>query len=369
MQSPLRLGVVGVGHLGRHHARILAGLDGVRLVGVVDARAEQARAIAEPLGAEAFDDPRELLDRVDAVSIAVPTVRHHAVASLFLDRGIPALVEKPIASTAAEAADLVRRAEAAGVALAVGHIERFNPAFEALAQAGWSPRFLNAERLGIYTFRSTDIGVVHDLMIHDIDLVLSLIPSPIVAVEAVGVPVFGATEDVAEARLVFESGTVATLRASRASDQAVRKLDLWAREGYAYLDFATRSATLTRPSEALQAGNLGLTGLDLTRADVVKAHVFGELLRPDSVPAPQGGPDQLTRELADFVQAVRTGGSPRVTGAAGLEALRVADRVVASLQAHRWDRPAAGSAIPVPKLRARMSARAARLADETAPGR
>jgi predicted dehydrogenase len=350
MRSPLRLGVVGVGHLGRHHARILAGLEGVRLVAVADARADQARAIAEPLGAEAFDDPRALLDRVDAVSIAVPTVLHHRIASLFLDSGIPALVEKPIASTVAEAEDLVRRADRAGVALAVGHIERFNPAYEALQAAGWSPRFLNAERLGIYTFRSTDIGVVHDLMIHDIDLVLSLVRSPVAAVEAVGVPVFGVTEDVAEARITFESGTVATLRASRASDQAVRKLDLWAREGAAYLDFATRQATFTRPSDQLLAGDLGLSQVDLSKPAEIKSHVFGALLHTQSVP-PAEGPDQLTRELADFVAAVRDGTSPRVGGVDGLRALRLADQIVAGLQAHRWDRPTTGeSAIPAPKL-------------------
>ena len=182
----MRVAVVGVGHLGQHHARVLAALPDVELVGVADARIEQARAVAERHGTEAFADYRDLIDRVDAVSIAVPTALHRAVAGAFLSRGIAAMVEKPLASTLAEAEELVELARARGVTLQVGHIERFNPALSALEGLSLRPKYIAAERLATYTFRSTDIGVVLDLMIHDLDLVGSLVATPVRSVAAVG---------------------------------------------------------------------------------------------------------------------------------------------------------------------------------------
>ena len=333
----LRVGVVGVGHLGRHHARILAAMPDVDLVGVVDSRREQAEAVARACGAsvEAGTDHRDLLGRVDAVSVAVPTRFHRLVAGDFLDRGIPCMVEKPLATTLLEAEELVGLADGRGVPLQVGHIERFNPALATLDGLAFRPKYIAAERLGTYTFRSTDIGVVLDLMIHDIDLILSMISAPVRSVSAVGVGVFGGFEDVANARVEFADGCVANLTASRASFQAVRKMRLYGPEGYATLDFATRQGTLVRPSDRLRRGEVDLDGLDLAQPAAVKERLFGKILRVDQV---QGeGREPLALELEDFVQAVRTGGRPRVTGQDGLRAIALADQILRSLAAHAWE--------------------------------
>ncbi len=220
---PLRVAVVGVGHLGQHHARVLAAIPDVVLVGVADSRIEQARRGAGRHGTEAFADYRDLIDRVDAVSIAVPTALHRSVAGAFLSRGIATMIEKPLASTLAEAEELVKLARARCVPLQVGHIERFNPALSALEGLSLRPKYIAAERLSTHTFRSTDIGVVLDLMIHDLDLVCSLVATPVRSVAAVGVSVFGGHEDIANARIEFEDGCVANLTASRVSIQAVRR--------------------------------------------------------------------------------------------------------------------------------------------------
>ena len=177
--NPLRVGVVGVGHLGQHHARWLSSIEGVTLVGVADARPEQARAVAERVGTLAFDDYHDLIAKVDAVSVAVPTCLHHEVAGAFLERGVATMVEKPMATSLDEAEALVVLARARRALLQVGHIERFNPALQALEGMALRPKYVSAERLSTYTVRSTDIGVVLDLMIHDIDLILSLNPSPV----------------------------------------------------------------------------------------------------------------------------------------------------------------------------------------------
>ncbi|GIW87360.1 MAG: UDP-N-acetylglucosamine 3-dehydrogenase [Isosphaeraceae bacterium] len=328
--NELRVAVVGVGHLGRHHARLLAGMAGVRLVGVVDTREDQARHIAAQFGTRAYTDFLPLLDHVDAVSIAVPTVYHHRVATAFLSRGIPVLVEKPLAPSVAEAEALLELADRKGAVLQVGHIERFNPTWTLVERLPGRPRYIAAERLGTYTFRSTDIGVVHDLMIHDLDLALTLVDQPVLGVSAVGTSIFGRLEDVASARIWFEDGTVADLAASRASLHATRKMRLWSPDGYLSLDFKTREGLLVRPTERLRRGDLGAENLDLTQPESVRAHVFGALLETEKLQAE--GREPLALEIEDFIEAVRTGRKPRVTGADGLRALRVAEQVVESLR-------------------------------------
>jgi predicted dehydrogenase len=340
----MRVAVIGVGHLGRHHARVLAELEGVTLSAVADARIEQARAVAEPLGAEAVADYRDLLGRVDAVSVAVPTCLHREVAGAFLERGIPCMVEKPLASSLAQAEELVGLASRMGATLQVGHIERFNPALAALEAARLRPKFITAVRSGTYTFRSTDIGVVLDLMIHDIDLILSLNASPVVSVEAMGVSVFGRHEDVANARIRFQDGCVADLTASRASYSASRTMRLWGAEGYATVDFGAKTTTVIRPGERLRRGELDVTGVDLTQPSAVREHLFGKVLRVDKVQAE--GREPLALELEDFVRAIRTGTPPTVSGEDGLRAIRVADAVLRSLRAHAWDGTPDGPAGP-----------------------
>jgi predicted dehydrogenase len=340
----LRVGVVGVGHLGQHHARILASLPEVDLVAVADSRPEQAQTIADKYGTRAVGDYRQLLDQVDAVSVAVPTVLHREVAGTFLARGIPTLVEKPLASSLAEAELLASLSHATGALLQVGHIERFNPALSALQQMPIRPKYVSAERLSTYTFRSTDIGVVLDLMIHDIDLILSLISAPVRSVSAVGASLFGEHEDVANARIEFEDGTVANLTASRASYLAMRKMRIWGTEGYASLDFASKQATLVQPSAEFLRGELDLDGVVLGQPSSVKEHLFGKVLRVDQVQT--AGREPLALELEDFVRAVRGESRPRVGGDDAVRAMRLADQVLRSLNAHHWDGEAAPAPLP-----------------------
>jgi predicted dehydrogenase len=335
MTTSLRVAVVGVGHLGQHHARVLAAIPGVELVGVADVRPDQARAIAGRFGTRAFDDHRDLLGKVDAVSVAVPTALHRAVAGAFLAEGVATMVEKPLTTSLAEAEELVGLARSRGAVLQVGHIERFNPALQALDALPLRPKYIAAERLSTYTFRSTDIGVVLDLMIHDIDLVLSLVPTPVRSVQAVGVSVFGGHEDIADARVEFEDGCVVNLTASRASYQASRKMRLYGAEGYVSLDFAARQGTLISPSDRLRRGELDLDGLDVTEPAAVKERLFGTILRVDKVQAE--GREPLARELEDFVRAARGLSRPKVGGDDALRAMRLADQVLRSLNSHSWE--------------------------------
>jgi predicted dehydrogenase len=332
--NPLRIAVIGVGHLGQHHARILASMRDVELVAVVDSRAEQAQAVASKCGTKALTDYEILLESVDAVTIAVPTFLHAQVAGPFLDRSISTLIEKPMAGTLADAEELAERARRAGAVLQVGHIERFNPALNALDRLPIHAKYVNAERLSTYTFRSTDIGVVYDLMIHDIDLVLSFISAPVRSVAAVGLCLFGEHEDVANARIEFEDGSVANLTASRASYASIRKMRIWGAEGYASLDFAAKHATLVRPSEQMKNGRLELEGVDLTRPAAVKEHLFSKVLRVDQVQSE--GLEPLAMELENFVSAARGLGRPKVSGDDALCAIRLASQIVRSLEAHRW---------------------------------
>ena len=239
----------------------------------------------------------------------MPTCLHREVAGAFLKRGIATLVEKPMAGSAAESEELVELARTTGALLQVGHIERFNPALRALDQLPIRPKYVSAERLSTYTFRSTDIGVVLDLMIHDLDLLLSLIAAPVRSVAAVGVSLFGEHEDVANARIEFEDGSVANLTASRASYTPTRKMRIWGAEGYASLDFAARQATLIRPSEQLKSGRLDLEGVDLSQPAAVREHLFGKVLRVDRVQAEPAS--RWPSSSTNFVDAARGLSRPR----------------------------------------------------------
>ncbi|HYT90057.1 MAG TPA: Gfo/Idh/MocA family oxidoreductase [Gemmataceae bacterium] len=341
----LRMAVVGVGHLGKEHARILAGLEDVELVGVADVNDDQARTIAERLGVPAFTDYRPLLDRVEAASVVVPTSQHFAVAAEFLRRDIPVLVEKPLAATVEEAEALVELAERRGTLLQVGHIERFNPAFEELLSRPFRPKFVRSERLGPFTGRSTDIGVVLDLMIHDLDLLLTLVRSPVRRIEALGVSLFGGHEDVANARLHFADGCVADITASRANPTPLRCMHAWAAEGYARLDFAHRKLALVQPSARLRRQGLDPRRLDAGELARLKEEFFGRHLEVLELNRNHG--DQLTRELQEFVGCVRTGAAPRVGGTAGLNAVALATRVLESLRSHAWEGYSHGPAGPL----------------------
>ncbi len=341
----VRVAVVGVGHLGKEHARILGGLPEVELVGVMDVNFEQAQIVARRHHTQAYHDFWPLLNLVDAASIVVPTSYHLAVAREFLKRGIPLLIEKPLARNTAEAQELVDLADRHGAILQVGHIERFNPAYEELRSRPFQPKLVRAQRMGPFTGRSTDVGVVLDVMIHDIDLVLALVKGPVCSVEAVGMSVFGQHEDVASARLHCADGCVAELTASRAHPTAQRQMQLWGPEGYAEADFAARKLTLVQPSHAVRRQGLDPARLDPASRARLREELFTRHLEMRIVDGK--AQDQLTCELQDFVACVRTAQTPRVSGADGLAAVTAAEKIVKALRSHCWDGSLSGPQGPL----------------------
>jgi predicted dehydrogenase len=308
----------------------------VDLVGVVDTHVPQAELIAQRCNTQAFTDYRALLPLVEAAVVVTPTTHHHAVASAFLSYGIPLLVEKPLALNLPQAEDLVALAARRGVVLQVGHIERFNPAFEELQRRPLRPKLLTCERYSGFSGRSTDIGVVLDMMIHDLDLVLALVRSPVCAVEALGVCVLGGEEDLAQARVTFANGCVANFSASRIHPAAVRRMQAWGPEGFAAVDFAKRHLTLMQPAASLQGAAANVASY---KSELFTRHI--EALEVDC-----SGGDQLTAELRDFVQCVRTGAAPRVDGAAGRDAIALASLILDQVRNHPWEGDARGPVGP-----------------------
>lgn len=335
--SLLKVAVVGVGALGRHHARILAGLDEVKLVAVADTNPEQGQAIAEQHGCRWVSDYQDLFQEVDAVSLAVPTHAHLAVASEFLSRKIPVLVEKPIACNLQEAEELVQIAESHDTLLQIGHVERFNPATQIAFEKCSNPRFIRSERVSPYTFRSTDIGVIHDLLIHDIDLVLSLVNSEVRNVEAFGISVMGEHEDAVQARLRFQNGCIADLTASRICPNAKRAMQIWGGSGCVTVDFNSREVTSYQPSETLLYGTPPLERARKAGANIeaLKQDVFGTFLKVDTPEVSNA--DALTAELDSFVEAVRSNSEPLVGGAQALQAMQVAEQVLEAVKNHAWN--------------------------------
>jgi len=239
-----KVAVIGVGHLGKQHARLYAELEGVELSGVVDIISSRAQEIAGLYKTTAYTDYRELFGKVDAVSLAIPTIDHARIALDLLEHGIDVLVEKPIASTAEEARTLINVAAKNNRVLQVGHVERFNPVVTLARQAATRPQFFEIHRLAVFSPRSLDIDVVLDLMIHDIDIVLSLVPAPIREVRAVGIPVLSVRADIANARVEFEDGCVANFTASRVSFEKVRKLRFFQPHDYISVDYANQTGTM-----------------------------------------------------------------------------------------------------------------------------
>jgi predicted dehydrogenase len=308
--SRLRAGVIGVGALGQHHARVYATLPEVELMGVVDRQPERAAAIAAQHATRVFESAEALASAVDLVSVAVPTADHHAVARPLLAAGKSVLVEKPMTTTLPEADDLIAAAAESGAVLQVGHVERFNPALDLVRSVAKKPRFIEVHRLGSFSPRSLDIDVVLDLMIHDLDIVLAIDGSPAVQVDAVGVPVLTPKVDIANARLRFASGLIANVTASRVSAERVRKFRVFAEHLYVSADFAARAAQVYRivPGE----GGAPQIAMDRTSA-------------PDVEP--------LQRQLAAFVQAVRDRTPPVVSGADGRRALALAHEIIGRMAA------------------------------------
>lgn len=310
MGETVRTAVIGVGHLGKHHARILSALDGARLEAVVDTAPGRAAEIAGAHGGRALHDYRELLGQVDAVSIAAPTELHHEIAMPFLERGTAVLVEKPMARTLAEADAMIAAAATSGATLAVGQTERYNPAIATVLPLVTAPRFIEVHRLGVFPDRSLDIDVVFDLMIHDLDIIAALVRSEVTSVEAVGVPVLTPKFDIANARLRFASGCIANLTASRISRERVRKIRFFQPDSYISIDYAAQE----------------VEGWRLVRQDgAVRPKIEGGQL-------PVQKDEPLRRELADFVRAASTGSKPLVDGHAGRAALDLATRIAEKME-------------------------------------
>ena len=327
-----RVAVVGVGAFGRHHARIYGELTQAGeavLVGLVDRDPTRAKELADRWNVPVVSRVEDLPGPVDAVTVAVPTSFHLSVAEPLLARGVHCLVEKPIAADVAEAERLVAAARRGGAVLQVGHVERFNPVMAAVDRLKIRPVFLEVHRLAPYTFRSSDVGVVTDLMIHDLDIVLHLVGEEPVRVDAVGVPVIGPREDIANARLEFPSGAVANVTASRVSINKMRKIRLFSRDAYVSLDYDKRQALLVRKSAKLSKAELeraaGASG-DLTG---LAGADFGDLLSTDMLPIDEAEP--LKEEIRSFLHSVRTGTPPKVGGEAGARALGLAQRILASI--------------------------------------
>jgi predicted dehydrogenase len=352
----LRLAVIGAGRLGGFHAQKLAAFDDVELLAVVDPSAENRNRVAAACHTDALADHRPLLEELDAAVIAAPTCWHHKLAMELLGHGIHLLVEKPICATLAEADQLVATAQRHGALLQVGHVERFNPAFTAAAPQVPNAKYIEAVRSSEFTFRSTDVGVVLDLMIHDIDLVLSLVGNRVRKVDALGISVLGGHEDMANARLQFEGGCVANLSASRVSYASARQMQIWSPRAYAAVDFAARTATLVRPSETLLRRQFAVEKLSPQQVAHYREHLVDEHLPREC--SQFEAVDALALELRDFIDSSRGSRTPRVTGSQARDALSVAEQILACIRRHTWDgsvkgpmgplATAAASTIPAP---------------------
>lgn len=339
MSAPLPVAVIGAGHMGRHHVRHYHEMEEARLVAVIDTNVERARALAEPLGVKFADRLTPELGDIAAVTVAVPTIHHLSNAKPLIERGIAVLVEKPLAPSAAEAQEIADLARKHDVVVQVGHTERFNPAVRAVDRLGLRPKFVEAHRISPFTFRSADIGVVFDLMIHDIDVMLHLVRDKVERVDAVGVNVLGAHEDIANARVTCAGGAVANLTASRLALKTERKLRVFAENAYVSLDYQKKvgvAITLDKNLDILKLARekniedlSQMAGLD-----------FGKMVHVE--PLQIDDKDPLRMELQAFIEAVRTHGRPPVSADDGALAVRLAEEIVNCVKTHRWDGDAGG---------------------------
>jgi len=312
--KPVRTGVVGVGYLGKFHAEKYADLPESELVGIVDTDRVAARAVSERLNVPVLNRYEDLFDKVDAVSIVVPTELHHKIARDFLSRNIDVLVEKPMTTTLAEAEDLIQTARDKGCMLQVGHLERFNAAVLAIKDILKEPLFIESHRLAPFKDRGTDVDVILDIMIHDIDIILNIVNSPVKAIHAVGVPVVSSEKnDIANVRLEFESGCVANVTASRISAKEMRKIRIFQHDAYLSIDYAAQQVEVYGKMESREHDTPQITY--------------------DQIDITQG--DSLKEEIRSFLHSVRSRNLPEVPGEAGKNALKTALEIVAQIEARK----------------------------------
>lgn len=331
----LRMAVIGAGRLGTFHAQKLAARPDVELVAVVDPVAAQRNRLAAACHCQPLSHHQQLLHQIDAAVVAAPTTWHYQIARDLLQAGIHCLVEKPLTARLDQAEELVDLARQTGLVLQVGHVERFNPAFEAALPLVRNPKYIEAVRACSYSFRSTDIGVVLDLMIHDIELALALTHASVRRVEALGLSVLGGHEDVANARLEFANGCIATLSACRVGYEAVRRMHIWSPSGFASIDFAARTVRLVQPSQDVLQRRLHLENLSPEQIEYWKTHLAEKHLPCHQLQFPQV--DALALEIDDFITSIQQGRSPRVPGYQGRNALAVAEKILEKISTHVWE--------------------------------
>lgn len=308
----IRVGVIGVGYLGKFHAQKYAAMDDVELVGVADISRSQADKVARDNGTRPYTDYQELLGLVEAVSVAVPTPQHHKVASACFSRKVDVMLEKPMTVTLAEADDLIEQAEAEGKILQIGHLERFNPAIVAMEEYLSCPVFIESQRVHRFNPRGSDVDVVLDLMIHDIDIILSVVPSPLKSIQTIGAPVVTKATDVANAQLIFENGCTANVTVSRVANDNVRSLRIYQPGGYITVNYATKEISVIEHLPGTTDGYPNENEIHFCFTDK----------------------DALAAELTDFIRNVRSRQKPTVSGREGRQALEVALAIISQIRGH-----------------------------------
>jgi predicted dehydrogenase len=327
--EPLPVGVVGCGRMGRLHARAYSQIPQVKLIGVYDVNPAAAQVVAEEFGCGVCESIESMIDSVKAVTIAVPTKSHLELAEPFLRRGIPCMIEKPLAGDIADGQRILEVARAGGAVVQVGHIERFNPAFIAMQRLNIKPRFIEVTRISPLTFRSIDVGVVLDMMIHDIDIVLQLAGSNVAKIDAVGVSVIGQVEDICNARLTFENGCVANITASRLALKTERRLRAFSADAYVSLDYQKRYGIVAHRSENLNAIRDAVARIRSGEITDLSQLNFMDLVNVQELEIDETDP--LRSELESFIEAARGRCAPLVTAAQGLAAVELATRIVQSI--------------------------------------
>lgn len=335
MSNTIRVGIVGAGHLGRIHTRLIGNVPNAELVAIAEPQPLAQQHMLDEYSCRIFSDYKKLADEVDAVVIATPTVTHHDVATFFLERGIHTLIEKPMTHSEAEAQSLLDLARRTHTTVQIGHVERFNPALRDAMKVVGTPKFIESSRCSGYTFRSTDIGVVHDLMIHDIELVNWMFGGEVVDSQSVGISVFGQHEDIARTWLRFDGGGVANLTASRCSFEPERRMKIFGTEGFASIDLATSTLKAIRIPSWIAKREFDFQNCTAEQAEFVKARLFSDILPVEEVKVEPANAIQM--EQIDWIQAIQEKRQPTVCAETGYKAVKVAQRVIDQISNHPWD--------------------------------
>lgn len=332
--SATRIGIVGAGHLGRIHAKLIQNVKRAKLTAIAEPQPLVQQQMLDQYDCQVISDYRKMIDLVDAVIIATPTVTHYDVAKFFLEQGVHVLIEKPFTHCAEQARDLVDLADRTGAKVQIGHVERYNPAVKKALEFVGQAKFIDASRCSGYTFRSTDIGVVHDLMIHDIELVNWIFGSSLIESRSVGISVFGQNEDIARSWMHFECGGIANLTASRCSFSPERTMKIFGTEGFASIDLATSELHAIKIPGWLRKREFDFQNCTAAQAEFVKNNLFEQVLPVEVVSVDPVNAIQM--EQADWVEAILDDRTPTVCAETGFRAVAVAQRVLDQIAMHSW---------------------------------